>query len=48
MAQRFPEDYNGVLTGAPAIHFEKLGLGQTCTILFFFLKKPEKNKKDFD
>ena len=29
MAQRFPEDYDGVLTGAPAIHFEKLGLGQT-------------------
>jgi hypothetical protein len=29
MAQRFPDDYNGVLAGAPAIHFEKLGLGQT-------------------
>ena len=29
MAQRFPGDYNGILAGAPAIHFEKLGLGQT-------------------
>ena len=29
MAQRFPADYDGVLAGAPAIHFEKLGLGQT-------------------
>jgi hypothetical protein len=27
MAQRFPGDYNGILSGAPAIHFEKLGLG---------------------
>ena len=29
MAQRFPNDYDGILAGAPAIHFEKLGLGQT-------------------
>eukprot|EP00040_Diaphanoeca_grandis_P020936 m.111350 g.111350 ORF g.111350 m.111350 type:complete len:615 (-) comp28115_c0_seq1:975-2819(-) len=29
MIQRFPDDYDGALTGAPAIHFEKLGLGQT-------------------
>jgi hypothetical protein len=29
MAQRFPGDYDGILAGAPAIHFEKLGLGQT-------------------
>ena len=29
MAQRWPDDYDGVLAGAPAIHFEKLGLGQT-------------------
>ena len=29
MAQRFPDDYQGILAGAPAIHFEKLGLGQT-------------------
>jgi hypothetical protein len=29
MAQRFPNDYHGILAGAPAIHFEKLGLGQT-------------------
>ena len=29
MAQRFPEDYDGILAGAPAVHFEKLGLGQT-------------------
>ena len=29
MAQRFPDDYHGILAGAPAIHFEKLGLGQT-------------------
>ena len=29
MAQRFPTDYDGILAGAPAIHFEKLGLGQT-------------------
>lgn len=25
----FPDDYDGILAGAPAIHFEKLGLGQT-------------------
>ena len=29
MAQRFPDDYDGILAGAPAVHFEKLGLGQT-------------------
>ena len=29
MAQRFPDDYDGVLAGAPAVHFDKLGLGQT-------------------
>lgn len=29
MAQRFPGDFDGILAGAPAIHFEKLGLGQT-------------------
>eukprot|EP00966_Prymnesium_polylepis_P226215 5232815-Prymnesium_polylepis.1 len=28
MAQRFPHDYQGILAGAPAIHFEKLGLDQ--------------------
>lgn len=47
MAQRFPEDYNGVLTGAPAIHFEKLGLGQTCTDFFFFFKKTGEKQKGF-
>ena len=29
MAQRFPDDYDGILAGAPAVHFDKLGLGQT-------------------
>ena len=29
MAQRFPYDYDGILACAPAVHFEKLGLGQT-------------------
>jgi hypothetical protein len=29
MAQRFPDDYDGIMAGAPAVHFEKLGLGQT-------------------
>ena len=29
MAQRFPQHYDGILAGAPAVHFEKLGLGQT-------------------
>jgi hypothetical protein len=29
MAQQFPSDYNGILAGAPAIHFDRLGVGQT-------------------
>lgn len=28
MAQKYPDDYQGILAGAPAVHFEKLGLGQ--------------------
>ena len=33
MAQRFPHDFDGILAGAPAIHFEKLGLGQTWPVV---------------
>ena len=29
MAQQFPADYNGILAGAPAVHFERLGVAQT-------------------
>jgi Tannase and feruloyl esterase len=28
IAQQFPNDYNGILAGAPAIHFDRLGVGQ--------------------
>ena len=27
MAQRYPKDYNGVLAGAPAIHWDKFQVG---------------------
>jgi hypothetical protein len=29
MAQDYPSDYNGMLTGAPAVHFDRLGVAQT-------------------
>jgi hypothetical protein len=28
MAQNYPHDYNGILAGAPAVYFDKLGFGQ--------------------
>jgi len=29
MAQDYPGDYNGILAGAPAVHFDRLGVAQT-------------------
>jgi hypothetical protein len=29
MAQDYPSDYNGILAGAPAVHFDRLGVAQT-------------------